>query len=306
MLTKGIYLPMQNRRFSMNANGSLREVYIEGHTMTALAFNTELDNIPVIFIHGIVASIYGWPLEQIPLFDAHPWYSISLPGHAPAVFPEGFGPQELSAERIAAIVHQTITALIGDRPFILVGHSTGGFVALAVAAFRPKNVQAVCSISGFVQGNWHSVLGYLQWLARQGGVGRILFYGHLNLFKLGQRLARRKGEALRPELKAWSEQNDACFQHLDPQSIHAWFLHMPAVDISAQLANIRVPTLVIYGEKDPIVLPEQAYSVAAAVLYCDIVEFPGVGHLPTTERPDLYAQTMNGWMKKVSPWYNGG
>lgn len=297
---------MSNRRFSMNANGSLREIYIEGHTMTALAFNTELDNIPVIFIHGIVASIYGWPLEQIPLFDAHPWYSISLPGHYPSVFPEGFGPQELSAERIAAIVHQTIVALIGDRPFILVGHSTGGFVALAVAAFRPKNVQAVCSISGFVQGHWHSVLGYLQWLARQGGVGRVLFDGHLSLFKLGQRLTRRKHLNLSPELQAWSEQNDACFQQMDPKSIHAWFLHMLAVDIGAYLLNIRVPTLVIYGEKDPVVLPEQARQVAAAVLDCEIVGFPGVGHLPTTERPDLYAQTMIGWMKKVAPWYNGG
>jgi 3-oxoadipate enol-lactonase len=296
---------MHNRRFSMNANGSLREIYIEGHTMTALAFNTHLDNIPVIFIHGIVASIYGWPLEQIPLFDAHPWYSISLPGHYPSVFPEGFGPQELNVERIAAIVHQTIAALIGDRPFILVGHSTGGFVALAVAAFRPKNVQAVCSISGFVQGHWHSVLGYLQWLARQGWVGRTLFYGHLSLFKLGQRLTRRKSNDLRLELKTWSEQNDACFQRMDPRSIHAWFLHMPAVDISGQLANIRVPTLVIYGEKDPIVLPEQARRVAAAVLDCEVVGFPGAHHLPTTERPDLYAQTMTEWMKKVAPWYNG-
>jgi pimeloyl-ACP methyl ester carboxylesterase len=283
---------------------SLQKIRIDGHTLAALAFNPGHAGTPMIFIHGLVDSIYGWAVEQIPFFTERPWYSLSLPGHYPATFPPGFKPQELSAERIAMLTHQAITALLGDCPFILVGHSTGGFTALATAIYQPHNLRAVCSISGFACGRWSNGLAFLQWLVRRGRVGRILFDGLLNALKLGQPLThpgargRRAGD-LRPGLSEWIVQNATCFRKLDTQSIAAWFWQMPEIDITPQLPQIQVPTLVIYGNRDPAVSPNQSRVIAATVPNCEKAEFAGVQHLPTTERAMLYEQILTAWLKRV-------
>lgn len=282
----------------------LQKIQIDGHTLAALAFNPDYPGTPVIFIHGLVDSIYGWAVEQIPFFADRPWYSLSLPGHYPAAFPPGFKPQELSPERIAALTHQAITTLLGDRPFILVGHSTGAFAALATAIYRPHNLCAVCSISGFAHGRWINGLAFLQWLVRQGRVGQILFNAALNALKLAQPLThpgsrgRRAGDA-HPGLSQWIAQNAASFQKLDTHVIATWFWQMPEIDITPQLSRVQVPVLVIYGDRDPAVSPDQSRAIAAAVPACEKAELTGVHHLPTTERPALYEQILIAWLKRL-------
>jgi pimeloyl-ACP methyl ester carboxylesterase len=280
----------------------LQKIQIDGHTLAALAFNPDLSGTPVIFIHGLVDSIYGWAVEQIPFFAERPWYSLSLPGHYPATFPPGFKPQDLSAERIATLTHRAITSLLGERPFILVGHSTGGFTALATAIYQPRNLRAVCTISGFACGRWSNGLAFLQWLVRRGRVGRILFDGLLNALKLGQPFThpgargRRPGDT-RPGLNEWIIQNVACFQRLDTRAMAAWFWQMPEIDITPQLPQIQVPTLVIYGNCDATISPAQSRIIAATVPGCEKVEFAGAHHLPTTECPLLYEQIITAWLK---------
>lgn len=283
---------------------SLQKIQIDGHTLAALAFNPTRPGIPVIFIHGLVDSIYGWAVEQIPFFAERPWYSLSLPGHFPATFPPGFTPQELSAERIATLTHRAITLLVGERPFILVGHSTGAFTALATAIYYPEHVRAVCSISGFACGRWTNGLAFLQWLVRLGPVGRGLFNGVMNTLRLGQPFihpgarGQRVGDT-RPGLSEWVTQNATCFQKLDTHAIAAWFWQMPEIDITSLLPQIRVPVLVIYGDRDPAVSPVQSRAIAAAVPVSKKVELAGVHHLPTTERPALYEQILAAWLKSL-------
>jgi pimeloyl-ACP methyl ester carboxylesterase len=149
-------------------------LHVEGHTLVALTLN-EPDTLghPVILIHGINSSVRFWGQDQIPAFlEQGPCYALSLPGHYPAAFPPGFQKEQLTAERIARVLAAAILELVGDRPVTLAGFSTGGFAALAIAAYAPQWVRRVISISGFCQGRWTGVLGTYRWLARQGVVGR--------------------------------------------------------------------------------------------------------------------------------------
>ena len=74
-----------------------RLIDIKGHTLAAFGYNEEIDSIPIIFIHGFTASIAFWKRCQVPLVDEQfQWYSLSLPGHYPAMLPEGFEDPDLT------------------------------------------------------------------------------------------------------------------------------------------------------------------------------------------------------------------
>lgn len=130
---------------------------IEGHQLVAYGFNTHLSQTPVVLLHGITASANSWLVGPPPVLAHYPWYSLSLPGHFPAQFPLGFASADLTPELVARLVSTAVRQLAGGRPAILIGHSTGGFAALAVAATAPELVAGVVCISGFVQGRWTAV-----------------------------------------------------------------------------------------------------------------------------------------------------
>jgi 3-oxoadipate enol-lactonase len=57
-------------------------------------------------------------------------------------------------------------------------------------------------------------------------------------------------------------------------------------DSTPQLASITVPTVVIRGANDTIVVHDEAVGLAAAISGATFVELDGAGHIPTFERPD--------------------
>lgn len=105
---------------------SSKEIDIGGHKIVARVFNKEKTGIPVIFIHGITATIDFWEPVQTPIFKKNfRWYSLSLPGHYPAKLPSGFHNESLTADMMAQVLTDAIKELIDDQPVILAGHSTG-------------------------------------------------------------------------------------------------------------------------------------------------------------------------------------
>jgi pimeloyl-ACP methyl ester carboxylesterase len=51
-----------------------------------------------------------------------------------------------------------------------------------------------------------------------------------------------------------------------------------ARDLRAELAGVRVPTLVVHGDSDVVIRPEGGAATAAAVPRARLVVHPGMGH----------------------------
>jgi pimeloyl-ACP methyl ester carboxylesterase len=111
-------------------------LHIDGHQLAAVCLNTDASGQPVILLHGITSSLYAWAIQPPCVLAQGPCYSLSLPGHFPAIFPADLRPQALTAETIAHVLVAAIRELVGDRPVTLIGHSTGGFAALALTGDR--------------------------------------------------------------------------------------------------------------------------------------------------------------------------
>lgn len=282
---------------------------VGNHTMSALLYNRDKSGVPVVFIHGITSSIYFWEHGQTPYVrDNLQWYALSLPGHYPAAFPADVGPADLTAERVTEITAQALKKLVGDRPAVIIGHSTGGFMALSLAAHYPEQVAAVASISGFSQGTWTGALGVYQRLARWGAIGEVLFKRGFSLIGLNRWVFRQALRAYAvdipalyaaPTLEGTLDNIFPPAQQLDLDAMRIWFQQAPHIDIKQKLDRIDVPVLLIVGDQDPIVPPAQTHDAHARIAGSECVVFEGCGHLPMAERADAYNAALTEWLQRT-------
>jgi pimeloyl-ACP methyl ester carboxylesterase len=130
----------------------------------------------------------------------------------------------------------------------LVGHSLGGLLAARVAARRPELVERLVLIAP-AGGGRRSLIGHTLPLAR-------------TLAQVGPRFAPRLvHDALRAgPLGLWTGVRAAL-----------------GADLRTELAAVRAPTLVVWGEHERLVPVVETDRIAVV---------PGAGHVPMVDRPD--------------------
>jgi len=282
---------------------------IEGHTLAASPINPGSAGEAVILVHGITGSIAIWHVNPLPfVLEQGPCYALSLPGHYPAVFPPGFQQEQLTAEMMARIMAEAIRRLVGERPVTLMGHSTGGFAVLNIAARYPEVASRVVSIAGFAHGRWTGILGFYQRLVRMGVLGKALFKSVYKLagaspqiFKLVMRVYAADVYALyaNPDTAEAVERTLYNYQHLDLDAMVQYFTVMPDIDITSLLSQIQAPTLVIAGDRDPAVPPDELRKIAPLVPNAELAIIQGAGHLSFLERPVEYQAALSAWLKRT-------
>ena len=279
---------------------------INDHRMALLDLNPDAIGKPIVLLHGITHSVGAW-LTDTTFRQAGHCYAVSLPGHYPAAFPSDFREQQLTTELIAELTATTIKRTI-NQPVMLVGFSTGGFAALAVAALYPELVERVVILAGFVQGTWIGMAGKWQTDARSLW-GRIMLHAQFEMIKripvsVFLRSAAWQASSGKPKiqpdnplLQAFVPPLHAYFRHIHNRSIMHYFRRMPACDISDLARTIRQPTLVMCGSRDPIVPPAQGERIAALVPNAKKVVLQDCGHLLMLERPAEYAHALLEWLR---------
>jgi pimeloyl-ACP methyl ester carboxylesterase len=71
-------------------------------------------------------------------------------------------------------------------------------------------------------------------------------------------------------------------------------------DLVAMLGTIKVPTLILWGEADPLLEPASARKFAAAIPGSKLITFPQVGHLPQIEIPARSAAAVAEFLDTVA------
>lgn len=286
----------------------IQTLSIDGHQIVAKRLNPTITHgPPIVLLHGIGGSVDFWSDDQTQIFQEQgPCYAMSLPGHYPASFPSRFRKEEITATLIAELIAKAIHELVGDRPVTLAGLSTGGFTALALAAHAPQIVSRVISISGFHHGKWSGWLGFFQKLVRGGRTGQGLFkyiYRRPTLTKVS--FNRQwfiyandiKTMYAYPHFRAVTDLSYDHFMKLDLDNIIMYFTIMPNVDIKEWLPRISAPTLVISGDRDPIIPPAQALLIKKMIPHAELEMIKGGGHLLFAERSLEYQHALRRWLE---------
>lgn len=266
-----------------------------------------------------IESGAGTPLVLLHAFpvDARMWNPVRglLDDQLRVITPDqrGLGESALdgsSARRLAepeenrtaehpsiAVAAADILALL-DRlelpQVVLGGCSMGGYVAMAVLRAAPQRVAGLLLVdTKAVADNDEQRASRFQVAdrAERDGTG-----GWLADSTLPNLLGRTTHEQ-RPEVVA------SVRDLIDAQPAEgvAWAQRAMAgrPDCTDTLRAYTGPALVVVGEEDTLTPPENARELAGALPGGELVTLPGVGHLPSIESPEAFADAVRPWLSRL-------
>ena len=134
----------------------------DGHTLTWEEHSPGQHTL--IFLNGYSASRLSWS-SYLPHFaPLGRCVTLDLPGHFPAQAPDNY--ECLTQDQLLDLETNAIQHICPTGSITLIGHSTGGLVALGAAARLPNQVKRVISIDSVVWGPLTGLLGFAHFLLR--------------------------------------------------------------------------------------------------------------------------------------------
>ncbi|PRG83458.1 alpha/beta hydrolase [Burkholderia multivorans] len=214
---------------------------------------------------------------------------------------------QYSFQQLARNTHALLES-IGVKSATLVGHSTGGMLAMRYALMYPKATEQLVLVNPIGLEDWKALgvppLSVDYWYARE--------------LKTSADGIRRYEQATyyagkwAPSYERWVQMLAGMYRGPD-RDIVAWnsaliydmILTQPVV---YELGAIRVPTLLLIGDKDTTAIgkdvappdvhaklgryPELAKRTQAAIPGAQLVEFPTLGHAPQIQDPDAFHKAL--------------
>jgi pimeloyl-ACP methyl ester carboxylesterase len=189
-----------------------------------------------------------------------------------------------------------ITALIEELggPATIVGNSMAAGAAVLVAAERPDLVRGLVLVGPFVRnGNRSSMQRLLLRIAMAAPWAATSWKSYMPRLYAGQRPG--DFDAYRTQVVASIRRPG----HAKAFSLTTKTNHDPA---EARLGDVKVPTLVVMGEKDPdFPDPRTEADWIAQSLGAKVVMVPNAGHYPQSQQPELTNDAVSHFLKVVYP-----
>jgi pimeloyl-ACP methyl ester carboxylesterase len=227
---------------------TLHEVQVRGKPVP---YQTMGRGTPLVMVHGLAASSLWWLRNASSLAARHRVYLIDLPGfgmlnrHRP--LPLDQADSWLKAWMDAA----------GIPRAHLVGHSMGGYISLRLAAHYPEAVDRLALVAPVGIPLHGSLLAHLIPLLVQAGPAT---------------------PSLLPLM---------LYDVIRTRPTTRWRagLNVLAEDARRDAAAISAPTLLIWGENDPVIPSSSGDLMRREIPDCRLLLMPGTSHVPMFERP---------------------
>lgn len=242
----------------------------------------------IIALHGLGASLDSWR-DILPVLKRFGTvYLVDLVGYGHSSKPARFRYSvDSEADVLAAFFDQLESQ--GRHHFVLLGHSFGGAVALELASRLPvEKLILIDPLVSFDSIRLHLLVStFNQW--------------PFNRLALAAVPARQRAwiglrRAFKNNSQVDNERVCRYSQFLDMPGANRAFLKtvksMQLTKVRAGLSSIQCPTLIIWGDKDPILGPSEGERLVKALPHAKLLRIPHCGHVPHEEWPDETASAL--------------
>jgi pimeloyl-ACP methyl ester carboxylesterase len=238
-----------------------------------LHFSEAGSGTPLVLLHGFPLSSAIWQAQRTGLAGRCRVITPDLRGHGTSPAPEGVYGMETMARDVLAL----LDALAIPKALIM-GHSMGGYVALAAAKIAPERLLGLALIASQAAADTDE--------ARQGR------------FKLVERVATEGAVAVAAAMMPRLFAPGGVGGEGVVEEVRQMILKTPRAGIigalrgmaarentEAVLAKIKVPVLLLAGEHDQLIPPAKSQALAAAVPGAKLAIIEKAGHMPMLENP---------------------
>lgn len=235
----------------------------------------------LLLLHGFPLDNTLWK-EQMPVLSrTHRVIAPDLRGFGSSPLPEPPPDRWTMADHAEDMV-QLLDALEISEPVQVCGLSMGGYVALDLWKRHTQRVARLLLVHTRAIADTDAVRAVRREQAsqvRQQGTGFIAE-------GMMPKLLHPETPRQQPAVASFTR---AMMARAKPAGVIAALSGMAArPDMTAELAHIRVPTLVLVGEADAISSPEEMKGIADAIPGSRFVQIPKAGHLSPLEQPAAF------------------
>jgi pimeloyl-ACP methyl ester carboxylesterase len=276
------------------------EVELHGHRVTYRRLG---EGPAVVLIHGITSSSRAWRSVMDGLAEKHTVIAPDLLGHGQSGKPRG----DYSLGAYASGVRDLL-AVLDIKTATVVGHSLGGGIAMQFAYQFPERLERLVLVdSGGLGGEVSLALR----AATLPGAELVLplMFGPLtrDAGRAVGRVLGRLGVTGSANVRGLAEGLDSL---ADAEARRA-FVHTArsVIDPRGQRVDARdrlylseeVPTLLIWGAKDPIIPLEHGRRAHSLMPNSRLEIFPGAGHFPFNDDPERFVADIADFIASTQP-----
>jgi len=255
------------------------------------------DATAFLLLHGFTFNAWTWQ----PVLDA-----FAARGRAVAYdqLPYGLSAKPMRADwdgpnpysKDAAITQLfAVMDALGLERAVLVGNSSGGTLALEAALTHPERVSALILVAPWVYATrptlpeWLASLPQMRRLSlliarKLGEDGALMDLSYADATKISEE--RRAQFGIHARVAGW----DLAWGELLALSLSA------PVTVSAHLAEVAMPVLLVSGETDRLVPIEDSRRVAETLPDATFAVIEGCGHVPQEECPAAFKAVVEEWL----------
>lgn len=238
------------------------------------------DPAPVILLHGTSASLHTWDGWTAGLTATHRVIRLDLPGFGlTGPYPDG----DYTVEHYAKFVHAFLDRL-GVTRCMLAGNSFGGQVALLTTLARPGRVVRLVLVdsSGYPLAPNAIPLGFR--------IARLPVLNQVMRFTLPRRIVEDSvrnvyGDPARVTPELVDRYFELSLRAGNRQALVERLRLAPVDAITTRIPEIKLPTLILWGERDHLIPLESGRRFAQDIAGSRLHVFAGLGHVPHEEDP---------------------
>ena len=237
---------------------------------------------PIVFLPAYADSWFSYSRVLALLPARYRAYAFSQRGHGDSERPACcYGVDDFAADAVAFL------DAVGLQRAALVGHSGSAFTARRVAVTHPERAARLV-LSGSPAGSLPAqVTAWLQ--ATMGALTDPVPADFVRGFQAGAAHvplpeAFREGlvaESGKLPARVWRDAADG----------------LAAFDDTAELGRIAAPTLLVWGDRDELVPPQERQRLVAAIPGARSLVYPETGHSPHWERPERFAADLDAFLR---------
>ena len=255
---------------------------IELHYRDEGLSSAQNSDAPVLFLlHGIMASLHTWDGWVETLQNDFRIIRIDIPGFGlTGPYTDGI----YSIERTMDMLDQLSNELNIDS-FFLAGNSMGGYISWNFAINYPEKVKRLILVdSAGYSFEMPMMLKLLDTPVLKDSMAFIT-----PKFVVSQTLSEVYGDGSKVTDETIERYHQMMLRQGNREAVVSVLQTLTDIN-SGDIQQVKVPTLIQWGEKDAWIPLAHAQKFADEIEGAKLITYPGVGHIPMEEIPDKTAQ----------------